>query len=634
MTENARANERSLFIPETSSRLPLPDGWMEVEGAGIPMARGPEGDVELGFVMLPIEASEADTAAAAWRRLAQPYDLEQRHEQEVPAEGGWERAYQLIYRVQGREDDLAVASLRTVEGTAFVNLIVASQAGLDRRMAQLAQLMQAWRPEGLHAEDLSNRTARAWSEHDSEAIGAFLRGGMEALSIPGMAIAVVQGGRIVECSGFGRCGVNSSEPVTGETRFMIGSSTKALTTLMMARLIGQGQFKWSTPVLDLMPDFALADAEMTRRMEMRHTVSASTGMPRSDMELVFQALGNDPERFLARMRQQKPTTGFGETFQYSNQLVALGGYAAAKTAAPDCGLAAAYRRVMDEQVFVPLGMDRTTLLFPESDRALPHGPDLKGETQPIDMHMENFAGAIAPAGAAWSTVRDMARYLQMELAGGLDANGGNYIDRDQLRQRYEPQIRIGRESSYGLGLILTKVSGLDVLTHGGNTLGFSADMWFMPEQDLGVVILTSLARTNDFMTAIGQKIRELLFDADKKSDELVSMAVRSRKAAIEALSKQVSTDADAQTCIADFAGTYLNDDLGHVEIKHKADSYIVQAGAWSSALGVETREDGRRQLALTSAPWGGGLRLQVEDDGNTLICTQGQQRYAFHRQSV
>ncbi len=110
---------------------------------------------------------------------------------------------------------------------------------------------------------------------------------------------------------------------------MIGSSTKPLTTLMMARLIDQGKFAWTTPVRDLLPDFELGDPDITRKLEMRHTVCACTGMPRRDVDFVFRFEGISPEQRLLEMRTMRPTTGFGETFQYSNLLVAAGGYAAA-----------------------------------------------------------------------------------------------------------------------------------------------------------------------------------------------------------------------------------------------------------------------------------------------------------------
>ena len=72
MGQIARKEPVSLWISETSSALPLPAGWTEVEGAGAPAVRSPEGDVDLGFVMLPAQASDADTVAAAWDRLALP----------------------------------------------------------------------------------------------------------------------------------------------------------------------------------------------------------------------------------------------------------------------------------------------------------------------------------------------------------------------------------------------------------------------------------------------------------------------------------------------------------------------------------------------------------------------------------
>jgi hypothetical protein len=84
---------------------------------------------------------------------------------------------------------------------------------------------------------------------------------------------------------------------------------------------------------------------------MRHTVNASTGMPRRDLSLVFGFGGGTPEQRLAEMRSMAPTTGLGEVFQYSNHLVALCGYVAAKHAFPDSDPSSAYDRAMRELVF-------------------------------------------------------------------------------------------------------------------------------------------------------------------------------------------------------------------------------------------------------------------------------------------
>jgi CubicO group peptidase (beta-lactamase class C family) len=132
---------------------------------------------------------------------------------------------------------------------------------MSRRMAQIMEVMEGWKPEGLSAPNLAGAKRKEWAEEQSSQMGEFLRFGMAKLQIPGLAMAVVQAGRIVFAEGFGAPRIGSSEPVGSDTRFRIGSNTKPLTTLMMARLVAQRNFDWSTPVTKLLPDFQLADPE-------------------------------------------------------------------------------------------------------------------------------------------------------------------------------------------------------------------------------------------------------------------------------------------------------------------------------------------------------------------------------------
>ena len=141
---------------------------------------------------------------------------------------------------------------------------------------------------------------------------------------------MIQDGKIVLEKGLGVRDASGSDPVTPATLFMIGSMTKPLTSLMMARLVDRGSFTWDTPVKKLSPSFALGDPAATDMATMAHTVCACTGLPRSDMEFIFESKGATPESRMELLKTMKPTTGFGETFQYSNLMVATGGYVAAK----------------------------------------------------------------------------------------------------------------------------------------------------------------------------------------------------------------------------------------------------------------------------------------------------------------
>src|SRR5204863_4608096 len=135
-----------------------------------------------------------------------------------------------------------------------------------------------------------------------------------------------------------------------------------------------------------------------------------TGMPRQDLEDIFEWNGITPEARIAQMREMKPTTKLGETFQYSNLMVAAGGFAAAHAFAPDRPLAAAYAAAMDAKIFGPIGMTSTTVVLATAasgEHASPHALAIDGTTVEMPITIEGAVEPIAPAGAVWTTLRDM-----------------------------------------------------------------------------------------------------------------------------------------------------------------------------------------------------------------------------------
>ncbi len=460
----------------------------------------------------------------------------------------------------------------------------------------------------------------------------FIRSAMQQLRIPGVAVAIVQNGETVYAEGFGVRRAGSNDPVTPATRFMIGSSTKPLTTLMMAKLVDMGCFAWTTPVAQVLPGFSLADAEVTSKLEMRHTVSASTGMPRRDVDLLFRFQGIRPEDRIAEMKAMLPTTGFGETFQYSNYLVAAGGYAAAHSFAPGSSLTEAYERAMGQLVFEPLGMRQTSVLCNHSpEDAAPHGSDLEGNSVPIDPAMERFADAVAPAGSVWSTILDMASYVRCELRNGVNDHGEQVVSVESLMTRRQPAIKIDDRSSYGLGLFLTERQGIAEVMHGGNTLGFTSDMLFLPQHGIGMVILTNMRAANTFLGAVHQRLLELLFDATAKAEAVVAAASTATEQSLERTRQRVKTAPAETAWIEKYVGSYGSQELGPARIFKREAGYVVDFESWSSDLGVEEQSKESRQIVLTCPPWQGGLRLQVSDNSSDLILDGGQTTYRFAR---
>jgi CubicO group peptidase (beta-lactamase class C family) len=576
-----------------------------------------------------------EIAARAWHQVDLSFNYPVLQQAEMPSSKGWDKVCQIVYRIPAAQSRTAFAIIRILDGQAYVSLISGSKGAFSRRMAQISEILEAWKPTGLAPISLATRQQVTWEDQQSRELSLFVRDAMEKLLIPGVSIAIVQQGRMVYAEGFGVCRVGRPEPVTPSTPFKIGSSTKPLTTLMMARLIDQGAFTWNTPVRELLADFELADPEITRKLEMRHTVCACTGMPRRDMDFIFRFEGISPEQRLAEMRTMRPTTGFGETFQYSNLLVAAGGYAAASRFRPDAGLQSAYREAMHDLVFAPLGMTNSFLAQEEAMRnnaAEPHAIDLDDHCVPIDLVAERCLVSVAPAGGAWSTAEDMTKYLLLELRGGKTPQGEALLAEETLRSRWSGGIKITEKLGYGLGLAYSEEQGLHVLSHGGNTLGFTSDLYFLPEQDLGVVVLTNLRIANAFLGVARQRIFEIVFGAEPKSDQMLSAAVKIHHDSAEGRRSRIKNDAASLSWIDEFIGEYRCPQLGPAQIQRDGDRFRIDFESWGSDLGSETQEDGARLIVLTSPPWiGAGLRFQTSSETGALILDAGQEKYTFQR---
>src|SRR4029079_5627009 len=103
----------------------------------------------------------------------------------------------------------------------------------------------------------------------------------------------------------------------GDTKFIIASNTKALATLMLAKLVDQGKIAWDTPATQLLPSFALGDADTTSKVQVKHLICACTGMPRQDLEWLFQWAGATPTHVIETLATVNPTSKFGTRFEHS-----------------------------------------------------------------------------------------------------------------------------------------------------------------------------------------------------------------------------------------------------------------------------------------------------------------------------
>jgi CubicO group peptidase (beta-lactamase class C family) len=606
----------------------VPASWYVSEGKEVLRVRDPDKQLEVAFTAVT-GATLADAIKAGWARIKPDFALELDREQELPSRGGWDAMGQHTYITA---PDRVVAAVGLKKGdTWYVATIDGPVPTLQARGAQINALVRDMKVPGVDRESFAGKTAKL-GEAELAKIDAFYEEARVQFGAPGGAIAIVHGGKVVFEKGYGVRSLTAKKPqaVTPNTKFMIGSTTKSLTTLMLARLVDQKKLEWTSKVVDLLPAFKLADPAVTAQVEVRHTVCACTGMPRHDLEFLFEYDGWTPEQRLASMAEMKPTTGFGETFQYSNEMVATGGWIGAHVVNPKQKLGPAYDAAMQSLVLKPLGMTATTFDFKaaqKGDFALPHRRGMTMDFQPIPVDYETAVVAVRPAGAAWSTVHDMAKYVALELANGK-VNGTQLVSEENLLKRRQPQVKIDEDSAYGLGLFLSKSNGLVQISHGGNNLGFTSEMLFFPEHDVGVVMLSNAGSANALHGAVARYLVEVMFDGKPEAKEnLTASMARSVKSHEE--DAALVTPAE-EAWVTPLLGTYKNPSLGELKLEKTKTGYVMNVGEWKSTLAKKTARDGTVYITTIDPPYL-GMDMTASSTGETskLTLDAGQLKYDF-----
>lgn len=609
-----------------------PKGWFLAQRPPTFVLEDP--DRELKVVLTENSAGDGQKAIhLGWKELQVDFARPVKNVVNVPPKDGWDEIVQLQYEVPSTENRFVLGLGRRRATTWYVALIDGSMAAVDRRSAQANTIINGLKVPGAEEESYAQKKAQPLTGERAAAFTAFLESALKAAQVPGAAIAVLQDGKTVYEKGFGVREVGKPGAVTPKTLFMIGSTTKPLTSLLMARLVDEKKLTWDTPVVSLLPSFALADADLTKKLLLKHTVCACTGLPRQDLELLFEYAHVTPEQRVASMGTMKPTTGFGETFQYSNPLVSTGGYVAALTLGGKKGLGPAYDAAMQTRVFAPLGMTSTTFDFQKAakvEHAVPHAKNLKRESSPMPLSYEQNVVAIRPAGGAWSNVRDMARYLALELGNGT-LDGKVLVSAENSNARRQPQVKITDKMQYGLGLFLEQNHGVQVIGHGGNNLGFTTDLYFLPEHGVGVVLLTNAGDANALRRAVKARLLELLFDGKEEAQKDFDFAMKETDVAYAKLLENASLTPDP-AWVAKWVGRYEAEGLGQVEITQSKEGASFDAGEWKTGLGQLRESDGSQRLLLTSPPFAGLDLAAAESEGQPVLKLQApQQTYTFKR---
>jgi CubicO group peptidase (beta-lactamase class C family) len=316
---------------------------------------------------------------------------------------------------------------------------------------------------------------------------------LERTKIPGMAIAVVYADETPYLKGFGTREEGRDAPVSAGTVFQLASVSKPIASTIVAGVVGDGIVTWDSRITDITPQFHMLTPWVTSQVTLRDMFCHRSGLPEHGGDLL-EDLGFDREDVLFRLRFMNPESSFRSTYDYTNFGMTAAAVAAA-TAAETVWEDLAARRL-----YQPLGMEQTSSRYAdfmsEPDHAVGHML-----VDGVWTHKEQRQpDAQSPAGGVSSTVRDLSRWMRLQLGNGT-FEGKEIITAAALAATHAPQIvsqppanpATDRASFYGLGWNVSyRDDGSVSLGHsGGFNLGAGTAVYLLPGSGLGITVLTN-----------------------------------------------------------------------------------------------------------------------------------------------
>jgi CubicO group peptidase (beta-lactamase class C family) len=403
--------------------------------------------------------------------------------------------------------------------------------------------------------------------------------------VPGFSLAIVKDDKVVFAKGYGVRELGRAEPVDKDTLFAVASNTKAFTAAALATLVDDGKLKWDDPVTKYLPWFQLYDPYVTREMTVRDLLSHRSGLATFGGDLLWYETTYTRDDIIRRIRYLKPVYGFRSHYGYQNIMFLTAGEIIPAVTGKS------WDDYVREKFFVPLGMGRTVTTYKQlmssQNVATPHN-EFEGRVRVIHYSNVDSAGGAAVIN---SSAAEMAEWVRLQLGRGT-YNGKKFFSADRSREMWTPNTVVSGVSEsaerfnptvhfnlYGMGWFLSDYRGRKVVTHSGGLDGMTSRVALLPEENLGVVILTN--SETPLQSFLWYKVFDVLTNApprDWSADYLTRVkAARERD---EAEAKKVEAARVLNTKpslpLSAYAGTYGGTMYGDAKVSEENGHLVVR----------------------------------------------------------
>ncbi len=402
---------------------------------------------------------------------------------------------------------------------------------------------------------------------------------MKTFDAPGIAVAIVKDGKVVVAKGYGVKKLGEAAPVDENTLFGIGSNTKAFTAAALATLVDEGKIAWDDKVYERLPGFQMYDPYVSHEMTIRDLLCHRSGLGLGEGDLMFWPHSTfTRDEIVHRLRFLKPASSFRTRYAYNNLMFITGGQIIPAVTGKS------WEEYIRERILEPLGMKTTNLsnaaFRPGDDYAWPHSR-VDGKLQPIEfVNLDNAASA----GSINSSVADMAKWVLLQLnRGKFPDREGRLFSEKQSREMWSAQTIVpiaertgplpglkAKFAAYGMGWGLRDYHGRKLVGHLGGVAGFVTRVLLVPEENLGIVVLTNAEEGGAHESIVFHVVDHYLglantdwIAAFKAADE------KQRREAAETMKKQATSraaESKPSLAIEKYAGQYTDAWYGRASI--------------------------------------------------------------------
>ncbi len=463
-------------------------------------------------------------------------------------------------------------------------------------------------------------------------------------NVPGMAVAIVKGGKIIFAKGYGVKTAGGTDPVTPDTVFQIGSTSKAFTAALAAMEVDSGRMNWNDPVVRYVPDFRMDDPWVTQEFTITDSLAQRSGLA-DHWGMDLATVGYNRSEMIHALRYAVPVSSFRSQFMYQNVPFVVTGAAIENTSGKS------WEEDLQSRIFTPLDMTSASTSY----AAFRSSPDhvslhtvgvLPGNTTgPIvtdpGWELNNFAYEFGPAGGINADVKDMATWTIFQLGNGT-FEGREIISPENMAYMHTPRTPAANVMTfpkmyYCQGWFYEEMNGSPPFYwHNGETLGNHAMILFVPSENMGIVVLANEAGPS-LPDALALSFYQQYFGIDTTDITALSLKqFQETNAALLAPKPVRPADAAPPLPLTRYTGSYTDDLYGKATVAEKDGNLTLTFGKNPQTLFLSPWDG--NTFAASCPQWGpdydGRVVFGTGPDGTvrqlttTLFLEQGYNRNA------